>query len=173
MATTTTRLRTALAGLALAATLAGAATSGLRAQTPETAASPAATPAATPPAATKLNLNTATEAEFLTIPGVGQRMVHEFEEYRPYESIEAFRREIGTYVDEEQVAAYEEHVYVPVDPNGADAATLEQLPGVDAEIAQQLIDGRPYDSVDAFLAELGRHVGADQVEAARALLATP
>ena len=47
---------------------------------------------------TKLNLNTATREQFLTIPGVGDRMVREFEEYRPYASIQQFRREIGKYV---------------------------------------------------------------------------
>src|SRR5690606_18889931 len=45
-----------------------------------TAASEAAAPdtAATP--AARINLNTATEDEFRTIPGVGDRMVHEFVE---------------------------------------------------------------------------------------------
>ena len=44
------------------------------------------------------NLNTTAEADFKMIPGVGDRMAHEFEEYRPYTSIQQFRREIGKYV---------------------------------------------------------------------------
>ena len=51
-----------------------------------------------------LNLNTATAEEIELIPGVGGRMRHEFEEYRPYRNIEQFRREIGKYVDETEVA---------------------------------------------------------------------
>lgn len=31
-----------------------------------------------------INLNTASEAEILLVPGVGNRLAHEFEEYRPY-----------------------------------------------------------------------------------------
>ena len=31
---------------------------------------------------------------------MGQRMLHEFKEYRPYKSMEQFRREIGKYVDD-------------------------------------------------------------------------
>ena len=62
----------------------------------------------------KLNLNTAAADEFLSVPGVGARMVREFMEYRPYASILQFRREIGKYIDAEQVAAYEVSVYVPV-----------------------------------------------------------
>lgn len=98
-----------------------------------------------------LNLNTATEEEFMTVPNVGERMAHEFEEYRPWTSIEQFRREIGKYVDDDQVAAYEPYVYVPIDVEAASAATLQQLPGVGAAEAQALVDGRPYASSEAFL----------------------
>lgn len=57
-----------------------------------------------------LNLNTATKEEIELIPGVGPRMRHEFEEYRPYTSIEQFRREIGKYVDNAEVARLERYV---------------------------------------------------------------
>src|SRR5688572_25444291 len=33
-----------------------------------------------------INLNTATPAEILLVPGAGKRMAHEFEEYRPWKS---------------------------------------------------------------------------------------
>ncbi len=48
-----------------------------------------------------------------TIPNFGDRMVREFGEYRPYVSIQQFRKEIGKYVDAAQVAEYEKYVYVP------------------------------------------------------------
>ena len=51
-----------------------------------------------------INLNTATDAEILTIPGVGQRMLREFKKYRPYKSMDEFRREIGKYVSGQEVA---------------------------------------------------------------------
>lgn len=57
-----------------------------------------------------INLNTATDAEILTIPGMGQRMLREFKEYRPYKSIEQFRREIGKYVSRQEVARLERYV---------------------------------------------------------------
>ena len=57
-----------------------------------------------------INLNTATDAEILTIPGLGQRMLREFKEYRPYKSIEQFRREIGKYVSKQEVARLEQYV---------------------------------------------------------------
>ncbi len=60
-----------------------------------------------------INLNTASREDILLIPGVGRKMAHEFEEYRPYSSMEQFRREIGKYVDEDEVARLE--MYVTLD----------------------------------------------------------
>ena len=57
-----------------------------------------------------LSLNDASTEEILLIPGVGDRMAHEFEEYRPYVDMDQFRREIGKYVDEEEVARLERYV---------------------------------------------------------------
>jgi protocatechuate 3,4-dioxygenase beta subunit len=121
---------------------------------------------------TLFNLNTASADDFLTIPDVGNRMVREFMEYRPYISIVQFRREIGKYVDEAQVAAYEEYVYVPIDVNGSDAETLKQIPGVDDATADALMAARPYESNAAFLAKLAEYVSeADAAFAANFLVA--
>ena len=57
-----------------------------------------------------VNLNLASEAEILLVPGVGNRMAHEFEEYRPYRALAQFRREIGKYVDDDEVARFERYV---------------------------------------------------------------
>jgi DNA uptake protein ComE-like DNA-binding protein len=63
-----------------------------------------------------LNLNTATDAEILAIPGIGKRMLHEFKEYRPYKSMDQFRREIGKYIDrdkrEAELARLERYVLI-------------------------------------------------------------
>ena len=57
-----------------------------------------------------INLNTASDQDILSIPGMGKRMLHEFKEYRPYTSIEQFRKEIGKYVDKKEVARLERYV---------------------------------------------------------------
>ena len=109
---------------------------------------PACTSAAAPTAATsnnnpasgqttdtsniaKLNLNTLTGDELTAaIPGFPNRMIREFLEYRPYASIQQFRREIGKYVGDAQVAEYEKYVYVPISLNDSDSETLQQIPGL-------------------------------------------
>jgi DNA uptake protein ComE-like DNA-binding protein len=60
-----------------------------------------------------INLNTATDEEILLIPGVGNRMLREFKEYRPYESLAKFDREIGKYVNDTELARLAQYVSVP------------------------------------------------------------
>ncbi len=97
-------------------------------------------------------------------------MVREFLEYRPYVSVQQFRREIGKYVDEAQVAEYEKYVYVPITVNESDAATLQQIPGLDAAEAAELIAGRPYSSPDAFLVRLAGYVSEAELAVAKTYL---
>ena len=59
-----------------------------------------------------IDLNTASDSAFLSIPGMCLRMLREFKEYRPYHDIERFRREIGKYVDQREVARLERYVTI-------------------------------------------------------------
>jgi DNA uptake protein ComE-like DNA-binding protein len=118
----------------------------------------------------KVNLNTASENDLLTIPGMSNRMVHEFMEYRPYHSIQQFRREMGKYVSPAVVAEYEKYIYVPISENDSDAATLQQIPGLDAAEAEALIAGRPYPAREAFLAKLAENVSPDELAIAKSYL---
>lgn len=59
-----------------------------------------------------IDINTATDAEMLLIPGVGPRMLREFKEYRPYTSMDQWRREIGKYVDAAELARLERYVAI-------------------------------------------------------------
>ena len=119
---------------------------------------------------TKLNLNKASAEEFKTIPGMTDRMVREFDEYRPYASIQQFRREIGKYVSEDIVAGYEQYVFVPVDPNNSDAETLMQIPGIDASVVEEIVALRPYESPEAFLEAIAPMLSEEHLAAVSGFL---
>ena len=57
-----------------------------------------------------VNLNSASEADIKLIPGMTEKMEHEFMEYRPYADMDEFNREIGKYVDETEVARFRQYV---------------------------------------------------------------
>lgn len=57
-----------------------------------------------------IKLNSSTAEEIALIPGMTRRMVREFLEYRPYENMEEFNREIGKYVDAAEVARLRSYV---------------------------------------------------------------
>jgi len=44
-------------------------------------------------------------------------MVREFLEYQPYAALTQFRKEIGKYVDDREVARLEQYVFVPINLN--------------------------------------------------------
>jgi len=104
------------------------------------------------------NLNTTAEANFKMIPGVGDKMAHEFEEYRPYVSVKQFKREIGKYVDEDEVERYLNYVFVPVELNTASEEDIKSLPGVGKKMTHEFEEYRPYKSMEQFRKEIGKYV---------------
>ena len=57
-----------------------------------------------------VNLNTAADADILTIPGAGPRMVREFKEYRPWKSWAQFDKEISKYVGQKETDRLKRYV---------------------------------------------------------------
>jgi DNA uptake protein ComE-like DNA-binding protein len=113
----------------------------------------------------QINLNTATREEIMLIPGMGNRMVREFFEYRPYTAITQFRKEIGKYVDDKEVARLEQYVFVPINLNTASDETLSSLPGATPQLLRALKEPRPYKDMEQFRRDIAKFVSAK--EAAR------
>ena len=112
-----------------------------------------------------VNLNTATRDELLLIPGLGKRMAHEFEEYRPYKSFAQFRKEIGKYVDEKEVARLEQYAFIPINLNTASDEDILSIPGLGKRMLHEFKEYRPYKSIEQFRKEIGKYV--DKKEVAR------
>lgn len=112
----------------------------------------------------QMNLNTATREEIMLIPGMGNRMVREFLEYRPYTAIAQFRKEIGKYVDDKEVARLEQYVFVPINVNSATDETLLSIPGITPQTMRGLKDHRPYKNVQEFRTEIAKYVNAKELD---------
>lgn len=91
-----------------------------------------------------INLNTATDEQLLAVPGTGQSSLREFKEYRPYINVDQFRRELGKYVNADQVNQWLQYVFVPTNPNAATEAQLMALKGLDDAMAKYIIANRSY-----------------------------
>ena len=110
-------------------------------------------------------MNTASDAEILLIPGIGNRMLEEFKEYRPYKALAQFRREIGKYVDEKELARLEQYVFVPINLNTASDADILSIPGMGQRMLREFKEYRPYKAIQQFRREIGKYV--DDKEVAR------
>jgi DNA uptake protein ComE-like DNA-binding protein len=110
-----------------------------------------------------LNLNTATKDEILMIPGVGNLMLHEFEEYRPYKNLAQFHREIGKYVKDDELARLESYVFVPINLNTASDADILTIPGLGNRMLREFKEYRPYKDMAQFRREIGKYVNEKEV----------
>jgi DNA uptake protein ComE-like DNA-binding protein len=110
-----------------------------------------------------INLNSASREEILLIPGVGNRMLHEFEEYRPYAALAVFHREIDKYVDDAELARLEQYVFVPIDLNTASDADILTIPGLGNRMLREFKEYRPYDGIERFRREIGKYVSKEEV----------
>ncbi len=111
----------------------------------------------------QVNLNDASDEEMLLIPGMNSRIAHEFKEYRPYRSLEQFRREIGKYVDDDELARFERYVFVPLNLNTASEDDLATIPGMTPRMVHEFEEYRPYTSMEQFRREIGKYVDEDEV----------
>jgi DNA uptake protein ComE-like DNA-binding protein len=110
-----------------------------------------------------VNLNTATAAEIMLIPGAGKRMAHEFEEYRPWRSYAQFEKEIGKYVDAKEVARLAQYTFIPLNLNTASQADFMTIPGAGKRMAHEFEEYRPWKTQAQFEKEIGKYVDAKEV----------
>ena len=112
-----------------------------------------------------VNLNTGTPAEILLIPGAGKRMAHEFEEYRPWRSWTQFEKEIGKYVNAQEVARLAQYTFIPVNLNTGSEADILSIPGAGKRMVHEFQEYRPWKTMEQFYKEIGKYV--DQKETRR------
>jgi DNA uptake protein ComE-like DNA-binding protein len=110
-----------------------------------------------------INLNAASREEILLIPGVGNRMLREFLEYRPYAALAVFHREIDKYVDDAELARLEQYAFVPINLNTASDADILTIPGLGNRMLREFKEYRPYKAIEQFRREMGKYVSTEEV----------
>ena len=98
----------------------------------------------------KLNLNIATLEELKALPGIITEMAQAIIEHRPYQKVEDLLKIQG--ITEELLTGIKEKIAVKkLNLNSATIDELKALPGMTPEIAEAIIEGRPYKIVDELL----------------------
>jgi len=111
-----------------------------------------------------VNLNVAPREEILLIPRAGARMAREFDEYKPYTGGYAqFRREIGKYVNEQEVAHLEQYTFIPIDLNTAADSAILSIPGAGPRTLREFKEYRPYKNIEQFRREMGKYWNEKEV----------
>jgi predicted DNA-binding helix-hairpin-helix protein len=111
----------------------------------------------------QINLENAPKEEILLIPGLGNRMLHEFLEYRPYKTLARFHKEIGKYVDGKELARLEQYVFVPINLNTAKDDDILNIPGLGPRMLHEFKEYRPYKNIEQFRKEIGKYVNEKEV----------
>jgi DNA uptake protein ComE-like DNA-binding protein len=109
-----------------------------------------------------INLNTATRDEILLIPGIAQKMAHEFDEYRPWKTWAQFDKEIGKYVGKEETDRLKPYVFIPVNLNTATDDDIMSIPGAGQKMVHEFKEYRPWKTKEQFDKEIGKYVGAKE-----------
>lgn len=111
-----------------------------------------------------INLNTATPDEILLVPGAGKRMVHEFDEYRPWKSYAQFAKEIGKYVGVDGAARLAQYTFIPIRLNTASDEDFLTIPGVGKRMVGEFKEYRPWKTREQFVKEIGKYVNEKEVQ---------
>jgi DNA uptake protein ComE-like DNA-binding protein len=106
-----------------------------------------------------LNLNTATRDEILLVPGIAQKMAHEFDEYRPWKTWAQFDKEIGKYVGKAETDRLKQYVFIPVNLNTATDEDILSIPGAGQKMVHEFKEYRPWKTKEQFDKEIGKYVG--------------
>jgi DNA uptake protein ComE-like DNA-binding protein len=111
-----------------------------------------------------INLNKAAPEEILLVPNAGKRMVHEFEEYRPWRTYGQFDKEIGKYVGAERTAQLAQYTFIPVRLNTGTDEDILSIPGAGPRMVREFKEYRPWKTKEQFIKEIGKYVGAKDAE---------
>lgn len=106
-----------------------------------------------------LNLNTATAPEILLVPRIARSMTREFDEYRPWRTMEQFDREIGKYVGAAETNRLKGYVFIPMNLNTGTDDQFKTIPNLPGNMLREFKEYRPWKTKEQFDREISKYVG--------------
>ena len=98
----------------------------------------------------KINVNSAAQEELESLPGIGPKLAQEIIAGRPYQTVDDLLKVKG--IGEKKLAQLKDLIEVKkIELNTATVNELMALPGIDQEIAEELVAECPFNNVEELL----------------------
>ena len=113
----------------------------------------------------RLDPNTATADELVTVSALDPALAAAIVANRPFPTMVEFDALVRQTLSAEDAAALYEQVFVPVNLNSAMAEEILLIPGMSPRMVREFMEYRPYADLGVFDREIGKYV--DDAEVAR------
>lgn len=114
---------------------------------------------------TRLNPNSASEAELGTVAGLTPELAATIVAERPFATMVEFNALVSASVASDATGALYEQLFIPINLNSASAEEIALIPGMSNRMIREFLEYRPYADIDVFNREIGKYV--DEAEVAR------
>lgn len=114
---------------------------------------------------TRLNPNSASEAELGTVAGLTPELAATIVAERPFATMVEFNALVSASVAPDATGALYEQLFIPINLNSASAEEIALIPGMSNRMVREFLEYRPYADIDVFNREIGKYV--DEAEVAR------
>lgn len=114
-------------------------------------------------APTRLDANTATQAQLAAEKEIPPAAAQAILAKRPFADTAAFDAAVGVGLSAEQKSALYSKVFMPIDLNYASRKEIMLVPGMTSRMAHEFEEYRPYTSLAQFDKEIGKYVDAAEV----------
>lgn len=113
----------------------------------------------------RLNPNTASGDELVTVEGLPQELLSLIYRNRPFPTMVEFNALVRQMLSEDQAEALYTRLFIPINLNSAGRDEIALIPGMSSRMVREFLEYRPYADIEVFNKEIGKYV--DDAEVAR------
>jgi DNA uptake protein ComE-like DNA-binding protein len=113
----------------------------------------------------RLNPNTASGDQLVTVEGLPQELLSLIYRQRPFATMVEFNALVRQMLNEDQAEALYTRLFIPINLNSASRDEIALIPGMSSRMVREFLEYRPYADIEVFNREIGKYV--DDAEVAR------